>query len=98
MNITDDLAEEKYFKCINDILENNFGIKNLDIKNFNIYEIDHRLVNLLKKFSKEDKQNQLTSKSTFDISRNLSVEEDEDDDDFDNSIDDENFVKTDDVK
>ena len=98
MNITDDLAEEKYFKCINDILENNFGIKNLDIKNFNIYEIDHRLVNLLKKFSKEDKQNQFTSKSTFDISRNLSVEEDEDDDDFDNSIDDENFVKTDDVK
>jgi hypothetical protein len=87
MNITDDLTEKKYFESINNILENNLGIKNLDIKNFNIYEIDQKLVNLLKKFSKEDKQNQYVSKSTFDIS----IESDEDD--YEKSIDDETFVK-----
>jgi hypothetical protein len=87
MNITDDLTEKKYFESINNILENNLGIKNLDIKNFNIYEIDQKLVNLLKKFSKEDKQNQHASKSTFDIS----IESDEDD--YEKSIDDETFVK-----
>jgi hypothetical protein len=91
MNITDDLTEKKYFESINNILENNLGIKNLDIKNFNIYEIDQKLVNLLKKFSKEDKQNQYVSKSTFDISINGS--EDEDEDDYEKSIDDETFVK-----
>jgi hypothetical protein len=91
MNITDDLTEEKYFKSINDILENNLEIKNLDIKDFNISEIDQRLVNLLKKIYQENKQSQFNSNSTYDLSRD--VLEDEEEDDSDKSIDDETFVK-----
>ena len=91
MNITDDLTEEKYFKSINDILENNLEIKNLYIKDFNISEIDQRLVNLLKKIYQENKQSQFNSNSTYDLSRD--VLEDEEEDDSDKSIDDETFVK-----
>ena len=91
MNITDDLTEEKYFKCINDILENNLEIKNLDIKDFNISEIDQRLVNLLMKINKENKQSQSNSNSTYDISRNVLEDEEEDEDD--KSIDDETYFK-----
>ena len=91
MNITDDLTEEKYFKSINDILENNLEIKNLYIKDFNVSEIDQRLVNLLKKIYQENKQSQFNSNSTYDLSRD--VLEDEEEDDSDKSIDDETFVK-----
>ena len=75
MNIIDDLTEEKYFKNINDILENKYGIKNLDIKDFNKSEIDQRLVNLLKKIYKENKQSQFNSISTDDISKSISENE-----------------------
>jgi hypothetical protein len=91
MNITDDLTEEKYFKSINDILENNLEIKNLDIKDFNISEIDQRLVNLLKKIYKENKQSQFNSNSTYDLSRDVLEDEEEDDDD--KSIDDETYIR-----
>ena len=66
---------------------------NLDIKNYNINEFSQRLVNLLKKFSKEDKQYEFNSRSTFYISRNLPDDEDGDNDDFNKSIDDENYAK-----
>ena len=94
MNIIDDLTEEKYFKSINDILENNLKIKNLDIKDFNISKIDRRLVNLLKKIYNESKQSQSNSNSnsTYDISKYVSEDEEEDDDD--KSIDDETFIKS----
>ena len=91
MNITDDLTEEKYFKSINDILENNLEIKNLDIKDFNISEIDQRLVNLLKKIYQENKQSQFNSNSTYDLSRDVLEDEEEDDDD--KSIDDETYIR-----
>jgi hypothetical protein len=94
MNIIDDLTEEKYFKSINNILENNLKIKNLDIKDFNISKIDRRLVNLLKKIYNESKQSQSNSNSnsTYDISKYVSEDEEEDDDD--KSIDDETFIKS----
>ena len=93
MNIKDDLTEKNYYNCINEILENNLGKKNLNIKNFNISEIDQRLVRLLKSISreeKEDKQYQINSLSTCD-SRYLSGDE-EDDDDIDD-VENETFVK-----
>ena len=92
MNIIDDLTEEKYFKSINNILENNLKIKNLDIKDFNISKIDRRLVNLLKKIYNESKQSQSNSNSTYDISKYVSEDEEEDDDE--KSIDDETFIKS----
>lgn len=90
MNIKDDLTEKKYFKCINDILEKTLGIKIFDINNFNISKIDQRLVNLFKNISMEDKKDQINTMSTFDEDVDL----DEDEDDFENSIEDETFVKT----
>lgn len=90
MNIKNDLTEKKYFKCINDILENTLGIKIFDINNFNISKIDQRLVNLFKNISMEDKKDQINTMSTFDEDVDL----DEDEEDFEKSIEDETFVTT----
>ena len=91
LNIKDDLTEKKYFECINYILENNLGVKNLDIKNFNNSEIDNKLISILKRISKEFKQDQINSISTLDISRN--IYEEDDDDDFPQQVENETFVK-----
>ena len=91
LNIKDDLTEKKYFECINYILENNLGVKNLDIKNFNNSEIDNKLISILKSISKECKQDQINSISTLDISRN--IYEEDDDDDFPQQVENETFVK-----
>lgn len=91
LNIKDDLTEKKYFECINYILENNLGVQNLDIKNFNNSEIDNRLISILKRISMECKQDQINSISTLDISRN--IYEEDDDDDFPQQVEDESLVK-----
>ena len=86
VNIKDNLTEKKYYNYINEILKNNLDTKNVDIKNFNISEINQRLVNLLKNIyreEKEDNQYQINSSSRYDTGYTGYYSGDEDGDDSD---------------